>query len=304
MKLEATALALEELLERDRAPRYALRLGPRAGLHTLADWRTYVRARLVSDISATGVDHRAEIGSLATVLSMIHLKDYFNKYFYGRVSSRMRDQHGHRPDVVVNALNRFIDEWQDPKTGYWGAWYRIGDTVVGSTDLSITFHIISYRRGDVNYWPRIIVTTLAVRDQPYPYGWLHDGRYNNHNNYDVAKILRYGWPHMTEAQRSRARAEIADMLNWTLTESLLPDGTFRTDASFFSSIGADFYFGISFLDVIGYWRPSERFWTDRGFPGARESCRTIRTALAELDLGTHEAAVALERLRHNCGQQG
>ena len=84
----------------------------------------------------------------------------------------------------------------------------------------------------------------------------------------------------------------------------MPDGTFRTDASFFSSIGADFYFGISFLDVIGYWRSSERFWTVRGFPGARKSCRTIRTALAELDLGTHEAAVALERLRHNCGQQG
>ena len=67
-------------------------------------------------------------------------------------------------------------------------WYKSGGHIYKTTDLSITYHTIAYRNGQVNYWPRIIDTTLRISDDPYPYGWLHDGHFTNHNNYDVARI--------------------------------------------------------------------------------------------------------------------
>jgi hypothetical protein len=73
---------------------------------------------------------------------------------------------------------------------------------------------------------------------------------------------------MTLQQRQRAATEIDEMLHWTLTSSLQRDGSFKTVPSFFSSIGADFYFGVSFLQTIGFWDRKDRFWTERDFPEA------------------------------------
>jgi hypothetical protein len=42
------------------------------------------------------------------------------------------------------------------------------------------------------------------------------------------------------------------MLHRTLTSSLQPNGTFKTVPPFFSSKAADFYFGVSFLQTIGF----------------------------------------------------
>ena len=124
----------------------------------------------------------------------------------------------------------------------------------------------------LNYWPWIIDTTLRISEDPYPYGWLHDGQFTNHNNYDVARILQYGWAHMTASQRRLASDALDRMLAWTLEESLNPDGAFKIDPTFFSSLAADYYFGVSFLDTIGFWDRTKRFWTNIDFPDAAEIC--------------------------------
>ena len=197
-------------------------------------------------------------------------------------------------------FRRFLDRIQDPKTGYWGAAYETANTSQVSADLSLTFHTVNYRRGDVALWPRIIETTFAIRDLPYPYGWMHRGAFNNHNNYDVAVILRFGWPHMTEAQRERARRELAAMLDFALGPSLSEQGGFRDDPTFYSTPADAFYYGIAFLDVVGYWDPAKRFWTDRDFPEAIPVACRIRAELRKLGTDSTAARDAAARLRGHC----
>ena len=62
-----------------------------------------------------------------------------------------------------------------------------GGQLYKTADLGFTFHIISYLQGRVDHWPEIIETTLAIKDEPYPFGWKHEGELVNHNNYDVAR---------------------------------------------------------------------------------------------------------------------
>jgi hypothetical protein len=216
------------------------------------------------------------------------------------VAGLPRNEGNATPQDNSREFAKFIEAWQDPVTGYWGAWYSSGGRLYKTVDLSFTFHIISYRRGKVDHWPEIIETTLAIEDQPYPYGWRHNGEFTNHNNYDVAKIFRYGWPHMTAAERQSAAAAIDEMLQWTLTSSLQANGTFKTVPTFFSSKGADFYFGVSFLQTIGFWDVENRFWTEREFPQASAICGQIKTQLIDMALQSHESEVALERLRNSC----
>jgi hypothetical protein len=192
----------------------------------------------------------------------------------------------------------YVDAWQDPITGYWGPWYVSDGQLYRASDLSFTFHIISYRHGKVNYWPEIIKTTLAIESEPYPFGF--SGGFTNHNNYDVAKILRYAWPRMSAEQQGSAAALINDMLQWTLTSSLQPDGSFKVDQMAFSSVDADFYFGVTFLDIAGYWDPAKRFWTKQDYPEARSTCERIKTKLRALALNSLESQSALAILEHAC----
>jgi hypothetical protein len=169
-----------------------------------------------------------------------------------------------------------------------------------TADLSFTFHIISYRRGAVARWPQIIATTIAIADEPYPFGWLHRGELTNHNNHDVAKVFRYGWPYMSADQRQRAAAAIATMLQWTLSNSLRADGSFKSVPTFFSSLGADFYFGVSFLQTIGYWDPAKRFWTTQSFADAAGVCKQVRAKLVAMGLKSLESQSAFSHLERIC----
>ena len=51
---------------------------------------------------------------------------------------------------------------------------------------------------------------LAVKNQPYPVGWLNRGGYSNHHNMDVVSLLRFGWPYL-KAEQKRVAAEIDKM---------------------------------------------------------------------------------------------
>ena len=44
-------------------------------------------------------------------------------------------------------------------------------TQASGLDLSLTFHIVSYLDGAVPDWPKLLDTTLAIKDRRYPNGW-------------------------------------------------------------------------------------------------------------------------------------
>jgi hypothetical protein len=239
----------------------------------------YLDSLLVSDVRRTGIDHRAELSHSASILTRFLMWEIPSNYEY---------HPGLKP-----ALLAYLDEkWQDPDTGYWGAWYRAADgSVVRTSDLSTTFHIVHYREGDVKRWPQILATTLAMKDDEYPYGWLEDGVMSNHHNYDVALILRLGWKHATETQRKQAAAEVRRMLDYCLTETLNDDGSFKVTPAD-NSIGGAYLFGVSFLLEIGYFNASHRFWTDQPFPEANERRKRILARMAAVKSSDPEIRLA------------
>jgi hypothetical protein len=299
LKLEATTLGLQELEQRKTAPGYAVNLFPevRSGKDAAAMMSQF----LVSDIARDGVDRRAEMTALSDGIFQFGFKAHWQPYLEDQVEGLVRDRDSGGITQIRTEVRRFLNAWQDSSTGYWGAWYRVGDRLYRTTDLSMTFHLVSYLQGDVERWPQIIETTFRIANDPYPYGWKYRASSNNHNNYDVVKIFRYGWPHMTEEQRGRAREAMHTMLQWALDHSLQPNGSFAPDDSFFSSVPSDYYFGISFFDEIGYWRANKRFWTDEAFEGARGDCLLIRRRMEGLRLTGPIALAAEQKLDNNCG---
>jgi hypothetical protein len=296
-KLEATFLALTELQAEGKVPPIPVHLPFPFGAWPTALQHFY--GLLVSDIAHTGLDNRGELGNIATIASLTYFKDYMQRYINKKVVGLWNQA---EPDTKLQQYRQFfldyVEAWQDPVTGYWGPWYLSNDQLYYAIDLSFTFHIISYRHGNVNYWPQIIQTTLEIQDQPYPFGFA--GGFTNHNDYDVAKILRYAWPWMSVEQQARAAALIDDMLRWTLTSSLQREGSFKVVPMAFSSVDADFYFGVAFLDVVGYWDPAKRFWTKAEFPEAGSICLRIKTKLQTLKLNSVESKSALATLESAC----
>ena len=107
---------------------------------------------------------------------------------------------------------------------------------------------------------------------------------------------------MDDSEKPRAINEIRSMMEWTLTQSLKTDGRFKVDPTFFSSLAAEYYYGVSFLDQIGYWNKAQRFWTDDEFPDATKTCDLIAARVGELPPHQWETQGAIRRLDRNCGQ--
>jgi len=299
-KLEATMLALIQLAAMDQAPRFVIHLPHPFDARAIA--YEHFRSLLVSDIAQRGIDNRGELGNISTVASLAYFKDYIQDYLNNKVVGIPRNQGGPgaKAEEYRREFSEYVQAWQDPVSGYWGPWYLSQGQLYKATDLSFTFHIISYRHGQVDHWPQIIETTMTIENEPYPFGWKHQGDFVNHNDYDVAKVFRYAWPHMSAQQRHKAASAIRDMLDWTLTSSLQPNGSFKSTPTFFSSVSADFYFGVSFLQIIGFWDPAERFWTEDDFPEAGAICERIKARLVAMALKSHESRLALTHLKHSC----
>ena len=298
LRVEATFTALLALYAESKTPEHPITLGDR--VNTPDKLIAYMRSLVISNVTETGVDKRSELGSAATILTSAYFKDYLQAFLADDVKGIPRNLGQYPVEAFKSAYQQFLEEWQDPETGYWGAWYRSEERLFRSMDLSITYHIVAYRQGDVAHWPRIIATTFRTKPEPYPFGWLQNGAYTNHNNYDVVKILGYGWPHMTAFQRQEARREIRNMLNWSLNESLSLDGVFKNNPGSFSSVAADFYYGVSFLHAIGFWDWSKRFWTDDAFDNASALCCMIKQRLAALGSRAQPAQSAMDRLNDGC----
>lgn len=294
LRLGETAQELERLASRGDTPRYKLRLTETTGKHLIVR----LNDLLISDIAQTGIDHRGELGNQITALAQSAFKPYLSEVLPGIVELGPHTT----MDGMFEAFRFFLAGAQDPETGYWGAWYNLDGEFVKTADLSITFHIIKYSKGDVAMWPKIVETTLAMEDDPYPYGWRSNGQWTNHNLYDVAAIFRYGWNYMTEEQKERVAAKIEEMLRWSLDNTIREDGHFIHDPGYSDSLANAYYFGISFLDIVGLWDEDERFWTD-ALPDdllGKGDCERIHRSLVEMQFVGWAGDGARAKMARNC----
>lgn len=212
----------------------------------------YLVSISVSDISHTGVDHEREFNDMLATLTRMLVRDR---------------NFSVDPELKATLIDLLLHRFRNPETGWWGESYARGGHVEFVDDLSITFHLVSYLEGRVPDMPRVIDTALAVKDMDYPVGWLWRGNNWNHNNMDVVTLFQYGWPRASDRQRQTMQAEIEKMLHWCLTDSLQPDGSFKTMLPD-GSVEESMEYGVSFLARIGFFDKSKRFWTTQDFPQA------------------------------------
>lgn len=279
-KLDASVDPIMDLAEEGKDPKYSTKFLDR--INSPKKLLTYLNSILVSDIRATGRDNRKELNYAATGLLHLLMLGLPHNYSY-------------HPMLKKTLINYMDKKWQDPNTGYWGPWYVHDKTLIKSPGLSITFHIISYRMGEVNLWPKMIKTTLSIKNSEYPDGWLEKGRYSNHHNYDVVKILRLGWNYMTDKQKEKARAEIRKMIEWCLTRTLHEDGSF--DVSDSSYVAEAYYFGVSLLEEAGFFDKRRCFWTDEEFSESKDIRKKIIKKIESIGLEDIELKEAWKKLK-------
>jgi hypothetical protein len=241
----------------------------------------YLEGLLVSRLAEEGVDHRKEL-NFATA-------DLVRLILWHRPKNYCWDQ---RLEAVIR---RFVANWQDPATGFFGATYEVAGQRLRTTDLSLTFHMARYLDGKIGYWPKLIDTLFEIRDDRYPNGWLDDEGLTSHNNYDVATLFKLGWTEMGEDQRRRACTELDRLVGWCLATAIAPDGSVVARAKS-ESLAEGYYFTIAFLETVGYFDPAKRFWTDRAFQGAPALRRQLARRVSQLHQGDPMARMALDRL--------
>ena len=231
------------------------KLRPLFFLSHLADasvLQDYLWRLQISDIAVTGENHRDQLGASQTAFSqLIYKKDLRKLLDDNDLGFKIGEK-------LENAYEDFMNQTQHPRTGYWGPWYRAGNRLLMVQDLSFTFHHVKFRKAKgISHLDRIAETTLKIRDLTYPNGWkpTEGSIYRDHHNYDVVQILALCWPEMKRKQKEEACAAMGDMLEWCLSESF--DGTnFRSEKDPFEAL----YFGVRFLDRVGYWDIKQRFW--------------------------------------------
>jgi hypothetical protein len=278
LKLEASVdhMLAPDLDHRARPPRFLdLINGP-------ARLQTYLESLLVSRPTDDGVDRRKEL-NFATA-NLVRL-----------ILWRRPPSYPWHPELET-VIRRFVAEWQDPITGFFGATYQIGGRRLQTVDLSLTFHMARYLEGKIGYWPQLIDTLIAIRDERYPNGWLDEVGLTSHNNYDVAVLFQLGWPQMRADQRRRGEQELDRLLDWCVTTAITPDGEIVARAVG-ESLPESYYFTIAFLDTVGYFDRAKRFWTKHEFPEAAAVRTRLESRLQMLPLGDPMVRMAQERLR-------
>jgi hypothetical protein len=244
--------------------------------------KDYLESLLVSRLEEDGIDRRKELNFATANLVRLILWCRPRNYPWDP-----------RLEAVIR---QFVAEWQDPATGFFGADYIIGGQRLRTADLSLTFHMARYLKGEIGYWPQLVDTLFAIRDRRYPNGWLDEISMTSHNNYDVAVLLQFGWPHMRADQHRQARKELTRLLDWCLTQAITAGGEIVARASG-ESLPESHYFTIAFLDTVGYFERAKRFWSARDFPEAPALRARLRDRLARLPQGDPMVRMARERLR-------
>jgi hypothetical protein len=277
-------LQLDEAVDHFLAPDFDDHGNPPTFLDRINDptrLKDYLESLLVSRPAEDGVDRRKEL-NFATA-------DLFRLILWRRPPNYPWDP---RLEAVIRD---FVATWQDPVTGFFGAVYLVEGHRLRTADLSLTFHMARYLEGRIGYWPELIDTLLAIREDRYPYGWLDEDGLSNHNNYDVAVLLQLGWPKMRPDQRPRAAQELDRLTDWCLNTAITADGTIRARAAS-ESLLESYYFAVAFLDTVGYFEVAKRFWTDRAFPEAPAVRARLKRQLSGLPQRNPMVRMARERL--------
>ena len=247
---------------------------------------TYLQDLCWSDVTRCGRDNRKELNLAISVIARLVLQGGQAGYLS-------------RPGFVP-VFERFVRDWQDPNTGFFGVTYIIDNrgNELRTTDLSLTFHMARYAPHLVRWWPLLADTLLDMKDQQYPEGWLENSKMTDHNNYDVVELFSRGWPHLRPDQRQVASQEIGKMLDWCLQKSVRCTGEIiNPDKG--DMVTDSYYFAAAFLDTIGYFDQTKRFWADKGvLPADTEPLR--KAMIAQLSRFNSDLTVVddtLERLR-------
>lgn len=86
------------------------------------------------------------------------------------------------------------------------------------------------------------------------------------------------------------------MLDWCLTQSYQPDGSFKV-SELDDTLGDAYNYGVSFLGETGYFQREKRFWTDEDFPQANAVRERIMAKLQSIGLNDPGLKDAYESLR-------
>ena len=214
---------------------------------------SYLEDHSWSDVARCGRDNRKELNEAISVIARLVMRGGQAGYL--------------NAPGFIPAFERFIRDWQDPKTGFFGMTYVLPDwTEIRTSDLSLTFHMVRYVPHLIRWWPQLIDTLLAIRNGPYPQGWLAGGKLmTDHNNYDVVELFRRGWRHMRPDQRKLAAEAVEKMRNWCLHHSVSPKGKI-TNPDKGDPIPDSYYFAAAFLDTVGFFYTTKKFWTEKPLP--------------------------------------
>jgi hypothetical protein len=240
---------------------------------------------LYDNLSQTGVFNREELDETFSAMARLLFKMKPSGYAFD--------------PGLPGALTAFVAGWQNPVTGCWGQWIvdRQG-RVWKMDDMGITFHVVSDLKGNVPHLDLIAKRLLQLDGVNFPAGILFDGHYENHLNWDAVKIFRYAWPYLDDPTRKQVQSEISRMLDWCLTKSLQPDGSFKV-SDLDDTVGDAYDYGVYFLRETGYFRREDRFWTDQDFPDAKSVHDRIEAKIKSMglnDSGLKQAYEALQAL--------
>ena len=240
------------------------------------------RARF-NDFTRTGAFNREELDETFSAIA--------------RLLFRMKDVPYDFDPRLGPALRVYVNQWQNPDTGFWGQWLVDSEGRVWKMDdMAMTFHVVSDLHGDVEHKDLIAKRLLQLDKVNFPAGIRFDGHYENHLNMDVVKIFRLTWPALDDATRQQARAEISRMLDWCLAQSLQPDGSFKV-SELDDTTGDAYDYGVSFLNQAGYFRSEDRFWTDQQFPEANAVRERLQVKLRSIGLSDPGVKDAYDQLQ-------
>ena len=273
---------LKELARRGEKPEMPLRIWD--PVDTPGKIESLLRDLLISD-SSSGHNKRKELNLAVTALGQLLWLDDTASVF---------PEHLDRT-ALAEALSRFVDEeWQDPETGYWGAWYRETGRIRKTNDLSITFHILSYRGGMVGRARQIAETTLAIRNLPYPHGWRGGADPNTHHSYNVARIINLTRHTLEQPTRAFADELLSSLKARALVTAIDRHG--RIDPGPYTTIAEAYYFGVSFFLEVGLFSDPDSLGGWDGPSNPEDLVASIQGHLRTLDSSDPWVAAAQRKL--------
>jgi hypothetical protein len=232
----------------------------------------------VSRIHQCGRNNRDEFGSMITSLAQLFFKSKLKRAF---------DLHPETGFTVSNdsfmSLRDYLWRMQSSVTGYWGPTYDFDGEVIEVQDLSYTFHVVKYynnsndpTRKDLPNTDKIADTTEKIETFFYPNGLKPPPPdYSDHNNYDLVTMFQQMWPLMSDPAKKNARDQIANLIDWCLTTSLMRD--IFAPSKDMSTVNS-YYYGVQFLLVAGFWPQQPPFWTTGPVPVPSSTPKPVELA--------------------------